>query len=126
MDVDEKPDVPDGSMLLLIHHVVNDSEHQFGQNLQHELLLEISSGVGHDHRQRFGQELEEFLLVITLPEVDWQPVRQPLVCGRKAHRLFQESFNGNIIEKCLRFPNIACPGDFTHPEPQSQLIFLIG
>lgn len=123
MKVDEDADDADGCMFLLVHDLIDQIDEEFGEDLQHKLRFEILGGVGHDHRKSLLQQMEKPFVLVSLPEVDWQPVGDLFIVGGEIPGLLDESLDGNVVEVGLSVFDESGSGDFGDLEAKAELIF---
>ena len=70
----QSPNDSNGSVFLLIHDVIGQIDEKLGENFEDELRLEVFGRVGHDHRECFFEAMEESFFIVTLSEVNGQPM----------------------------------------------------
>jgi hypothetical protein len=126
MDVSKDADDADRCVLLLIHDLENQVDEELREDLKNKLRAEVLGGVGHDHRAGTGEQMEEALLIIALPEVDGQPVRDLLVAGGEVARLLDEGLQRDVVEVGLALLYQSSPRDLGDVESQTQLVLLVG
>ena len=84
----EDPDDANGGVLFFVHDIEGQSGDELRKHFQDKIRPEVAGRVGHDHRQGLFQAVKEPLLVIALPKVDWNPVRDLLVGASIVDALF--------------------------------------
>ena len=124
MDVCENSKNSNGCVFLLVHNVVDEGNHDLGEHFQNLLRFKVLCVACNDHSKSFTNKFVVLIGVISLSEVDWQPVSEPFVVGGPCYGLFVESLNRYVVKHSLSLPDGTCSGQLGDFESDTKLILL--
>ena len=96
---------PNGCMFLLVHDIVDECDHDLGEDFEDLLRFEVLCISCNNHRKSFASEFIVFVSVISLSEVDRQPMSESFIVGGPCDRFFVESFNRYIVKHSFCLSN---------------------